>query len=725
VTSSLSTCTTSRAFSSGGSDDTNNNSVSDSSNSSSSDDNADASQSQPQQRRVSSGKTLAKFLANRQAFLREREKKHHLQSHAKGGSDASAGTKNIVYPSKQQQGGRRGHRNSNNSQRNNNNQNYSQHRGHYRKGRTTKQRVRDSQEGNVQSRGRARVKHFDAGLLTKLDSEGKVLDRDPVEQFYFPDFLEVSKRDEWLMENGPEQRSILNPKNLNSVKPLELDMKDDCLAAFLKANYLHNTKYAEVSTKGWHLHAESRREPIPVSPKYTREQPPVDFVNGHNAYLFVEGFDIDRDDPAKDKEVVEALAKRFEVEKESVFSCGGTGPASAFVGFETPEKAHYNLRKHHRQVQGSPIEFKEFDTSRLKRASDAVKELVETSSEGTTFVQINNLGHKKEETHRFNIKAALKPELVLSDEDFVLTSSSSALIRVESDEIAKSLLSSKKLAERAISKLGSAKMMFVSKCFREQHQQLTGYSKRILTHIPGNNLFVEGDVPEKSFYISHAGVIHVDNVPHSATKEEISREFDKYCLDRRDVLGSVELVQCAKGFPTGKAFVGFDRQEDFDAVVEAIEKSDIFVKGLKVKVQPLEDKDIPRNKKIGTRRSRPTDELFGDLYEWEHYLDPTLLDELDQMYGREMLDQVFTNLRMQNQSFGHIDQAMRGERLEPDLAPGERKKEFITKYAQFLHDFYTTPDNPGAMVNGMFAEGEQVRLEIFDGKREYVNVKSS
>ena len=80
---------------------------------------------------------------------------------------------------------------------------------------------------------------------------------------------------------------------------------------------------------------------------------------------------------------------------------------------------------------------------------------------------------------------------------------------------------------------------------------------------------------------------------------------------------------------------------------------------------------------------------------------------------------------MQNQSFGHIDQAMRGERLEPDLAPGERKKEFIRKYAQFLHDFYTTPDNPGALVNCMFAEGEQVRLEIFDGKREYVNVKSS
>jgi len=723
VTSSLSTCTsttTSRAFSSGGSDN-----VSDSS---ASDDNANAdasqSQSQSHQRRVSSGKTLAKFLANRQAFLREKEKKHHLQSHAKGGSDASAGTKNIVYPGKQQQGGRRGHRNSDNYQRNKN-QNYSHHRGHYRKGRTTKQRVRDSQEGNVQSRGRARVKHFDAGLLTKLDSEGKILDRDPVEQFYYPDFLEVSERDEWLMENGPEQRSILNPKNLNSVKPLKLDMKDDCLSAFLKANYLHNTKYAEVSTKDWHPHAESRREPIPVSPKYTRKQPPVDFVNGHNAYLFVEGFDIDRNDPAKNEEVVEALAKRFEVEKESVFSCGGTGPASAFVGFETSEKAHYNLKKHHRQVQGSPIEFKEFDTSRLKRASDAVKELVESSSEGTTFVQINNLGHKKEETHRFKIKAALKPELVLSNKDIVLTSSSSALIRVESDKIAKALLNSKKLAERAISKLGSAKMMFVSKCFREQHQRLTGYSKRILTHVPGRRLFVEGDVPEKNLYISHAGVIHLDNVPHSATKEEISREFDKYCLDRRDVFGSVELVQCAKGFPTGKAFVGFDRQEDFDAVVEAIGQNDFFVKGWKVKVQPLEDKDIPRNKKIGTRRSRPTDELFGDLYEWEHYLDPTLLDELDQMYGREMLDQVFTNLRMQNQSFGHIDQAMRGERLEPDLAPGERKKEFITKYAQFLHDFYTTPDNPGALVNCMFAEGEQVRLEIFDGKREYVNVKSS
>ena len=538
------------------------------------------------------------------------------------------------------------------------------------------------------------------------------------------DFLEVSERDEWLMQNGPEQRKILDPKNLNSVEPLKLDYKDDCLAAFLKANYLHNTKYAEVSTKGWHLHAESRREPIPVSPKYTRKQPPIEFVNSHNAYLFVEGFDVDRNDPEKGKTIVESLAKRFEIEKESVFSCGGTGPASAFVGFETAGKAHYNLKKHHRQVQGSPIDFQKFDTSRLKRAPEAVKELVESSSEGTIFLQIHNLGHKKEETHKFKIKIALKPELVLSDKDIVLTSSSSALIRVEADDIANAILGSNKLAERAISKLESGKMLFVSKCFREQHQRLTGYSKRVLTHIPGKKLFVEGDVPAKSLYISHAGVIHLDNVPHSATKEEISREFDKYCLDHRDVLGSVELVRCAKGFPTGKAFVGFDRQEDFDAVVDDIGEGDFFVKGWKIRLEPLIDKDIPRNKKIGTRKSRPTDELFADLYEWEHYLDPTQLEELDQMYGRDMLDQVFTNLRMQNPSFGHMDQAMRGERLEPHLAIGERKKEFITKYAQFLHDFYTTPENPGAMVNSMFAEGEQVKLEIFDGSREYVNVSS-
>ena len=94
----------------------------------------------------------------------------------------------------------------------------------------------------------------------------------------------------------------------------------------------------------------------------------------------------------------------------------------------------------------------------------------------------------------------------------------------------------------------------------------TGPGGRDLERKVGPKLIVDGDMPTKNFYRSHAKVLHLRNLDPDVTKQQISDFFQPHCAFPRDVAGSIEFVTCHKGKPTGKAYVGFDKHGKADAL---------------------------------------------------------------------------------------------------------------------------------------------------------------
>jgi len=329
---------------------------------------------------------------------------------------------------------------------------------------------------------------------------------------------------------------------------------------------------------------------------------------------------------------------------------------------------------------------------------------------------------------RKRLHAIFSETLEVSNEDIFIKSADSALIRVKNATLANEILDqlfSEKL-KSMVRCFEEAKRFVVRRCELEMQQKMVGVKDDRLCYVPGRRLIINGSVPSGNFYISHAGVICLDSVPE-VSKEEISSVFDKYCVDKRDVLGSIQILKCEKGDRTGRVFVGFDRDDDFQAALKDLENETLVIAGKKVKVRPMKDKTkwLPEIQKLGSRGDRSTEELLVDLSDWEQHIEPDVLSKLDEIYGKEMLAEVFTHLRMKNMSFGALDQARPGERLEPHLELGARKKEFISYYASILLELYTTPENPGLLIESMFLDGEPVDLEAFDGPRNYVKVDKS
>ena len=538
--------------------------------------------------------------------------------------------------------------------------------------------------------------------------------------------LEVDEVDRWLQQGGQEQQALLAPESLNSAVPLKIEK--DTFEDFLLANLMHPTKYAEVSNEGWHIHPESRREAEPIT--VSLKQPKLSFLRKWKSFIHVENIDLppqivgdEREDLIKQK-----LSRFCKFPERNIFP---SSPNSAFVGFVDEAKCKNAIEKHHLKMQGASVEVKKYVPTIGSNQGDeyiaAFQDFINGAANGSSFLQVRNLPLKNNNWIQNRLCVIFNKSLGISSEDVFMKNEDTALIRVKDASLAANILQSS-FTEKLEAMLGcfrDAKLLKVCHSTLELQQRFIGPGKR-LCYLPGRRLIIDGSVPKDDFYISHAGVICLDSVPPTS-KEDISRLFDKYCTDRRDILGSIQIVTCAKGIPTGRVFVGFDRDDDFEAALSDLEMNSLLVAGKKVKVRPVHDKTkrMPSIEKLGSRNNRQTEELFIDLSDWEQHIDPEVLNTLDQMYGKEMLEQVFTHLRMKNMSFGAIDQARSGERLEPHLEPGARKKEFISYYADMLLELYTTPENPGLLIESMFLEGEEIDLEAFDGPRKYVKSNRS
>ena len=232
-------------------------------------------------------------------------------------------------------------------------------------------------------------------------------------------------------------------------------------------------------------------------------------------------------------------------------------------------------------------------------------------------------------------------------------------------------------------------------------------------------------------------------VIHS-TKEEISSYFDKYCVRPRDINGSIEIVKCLDGHPTGCVYVGFDLESECLRAWEDIstngrkriifndnnsedEKSSSTINHqqhppTKVFVQSIQEKTLLRGKKLGERTERTADELHSCLHtKWEQYVDPADIEHLEERgVPRGVLEDAFMTARYRNPTYGVEDLARIGERMHDDKVPGQAFEEFVKLYVETMKEVAADKDDPGLYYEGMFMPDEEVDLSFFDDEQERV-----
>jgi hypothetical protein len=307
----------------------------------------------------------------------------------------------------------------------------------------------------------------------------------------------------------------------------------------------------------------------------------------------------------------------------------------------------------------------------------------------------------------------------LSVEDIVMLSPNSAVLLMNSAEMADSSLSSSMVQERLL-EVGQHRIRY-AKARRELvysgfHGGPTGSD---LLRTLGARLIVDGDMPTKNLFLSHAETLHIRDLDPSVTKQQIADFFQPFCSVPRDVEGSVEFVTCKKGRPTGRVYVGFDELGEAEAALEALTSSKGRVRGLGpgtiVMKSVKESMKMHREK----RQVRTADELLDDLDNWEKHADPADVEYLlENGISKEALDEALRAIRYHNPTFASLDQAMRSETLNPEKDVGGMYSELVQTYIATLKDCISTPENPGPIYESLFFEGEEKDTEIFDNEPE-------
>jgi len=253
-------------------------------------------------------------------------------------------------------------------------------------------------------------------------------------------------------------------------------------------------------------------------------------------------------------------------------------------------------------------------------------------------------------------------------------------------------------------------------------------------------LLVNGDLPTHQFYISHANVLHLTNVPPHVTQKMVSDYFQKWSVEMRDVVGSVEVVVDLEGKSLGRAYVGFDTVQEYDAAWSALEESNRRIQWPSTKstssssstttatntttlAHSVHEQPLIRGQKFGPRTYRTAAELHHSIHNsWRDYVTPDQLQLLaDHDISETVLEDAFLATRNYNPTFGVEDQARVGEKLKEGYEPGQHFKEFVEGYVEALVASLVTREEPGELYEGMFFDGEEMDYELFD--REESRVK--
>ena len=243
----------------------------------------------------------------------------------------------------------------------------------------------------------------------------------------------------------------------------------------------------------------------------------------------------------------------------------------------------------------------------------------------------------------------------------------------------------------------------------------------------GNRLIVDGDLPTKDFYISHAAVVMLTGVdPTIINKLELSKFVQPYCSLPRDVDGSIEWVECNYTEQrTDRVYVGFDLVGEAEVFVKAIggtsnslyKHSDKQRRPMNIKL--LHDRQPPNYAAAPLQRrpDRTIEEILKDMNNWEQYVEVADIEYLEKHgISKHVLDEALRAIRYNNESFGTFDATVRTETLDPSthLAPGQQYRELVQLYVETLKDCVATPENPGEIFTMLQFPNEEPDLGYFD-----------
>lgn len=511
-----------------------------------------------------------------------------------------------------------------------------------------------------------------------------------------------------------------NPPPADYDRVLPLQIQGPTMYDFVESMMKHPTKYGEVR---WEApNEESNREPLADLPP-NRQNPSVEFVNANMRFLYVWGLPPlcangeprDMENPLHCLDMQTTVGSLFAVPPEQVSVASTT---SAFVGFPLVEDYKFAVEV------GPMLRFVEGPVSISKYNPDQNFALAKDHADALILLE--------------NLPLGLSPALLasslfpseteagqvygnLSADKIVMLSPNSAVIAMETAEKADQAVASELVHERLV-EIGQHRIRYSSArrelVFTGTHG---GPDRTERLRRPGPRLIVDGDMPTKSFFISHASSLYLRNLDPSVTKEDIAAFFQPFCSVPRDVQGSTEFVTCEDGLPTGRAFVGFDEIGEAAAALESLTTSGggrIVGLGSNV-VIAKQVKELNKTSHSEKRSVRSEDDLLDSLNNWKQHVDPEDMEEL-QAHGisMEALDEAFRAIRYHNTTFASMDQAMRKEALNPDKDAGGMYKEFVQTYIQTLKECLSTPENPGPIYESIMGPGEEVDTEFFDIEEE-------
>jgi hypothetical protein len=508
-----------------------------------------------------------------------------------------------------------------------------------------------------------------------------------------------------------------NPNEYDAVKPLAL--KGPTMYDFVESMMEHPSKYGQLRYVS--PHPESTREPVPDLPN-RRRNPPLEFVEAHSRFVYVWGIPPllsvdeqpgDLDNPLHSLELQKTAAALFDVPPESVYPAS---ISSAFVGLPSRMDQRFALEFGPVQkVIGSPVKISNYTQKEGDKKSFDVNDM-------DSVVLLENL---PSELTPSLLSSTLFPsgtdagDLVyggLTPDDFVMLTPHSAVLRFESKEHADNAVKST-IVEQRLKDFGQHRIRY-NKARRElvYTGKHTGPGGEDLERELGNRLIVDGDMPTKNFYLSHATAVHIRNLDPSVTKQEISEFFQPFGAMSRDVKGSIEFVTCYEGLPTGKAYIGFDEHGEAEAAMAMCESSG-RVNGLGPNTVIM--KKVRDSKKV-VRENRPArdeQELLDSLDNWEQYVDPKDLEELIEAgISKESLAESLRAIRYHNPTFSSLDQAIRSEAMNPETDSGGMYRELVQTYIETLKECISTPEDPGPIYESLFLPDEVPDTEIFENE---------
>jgi RNA recognition motif-containing protein len=212
------------------------------------------------------------------------------------------------------------------------------------------------------------------------------------------------------------------------------------------------------------------------------------------------------------------------------------------------------------------------------------------------------------------------------------------------------------------------------------HVRWGGYDRDDEIRRLGTHMIVDGDMPTRKFFISHGGTLLIGNLDPTLTKKDLSKVFQPYSTLCRDVEGSIEFVQCLDGLPTGQAYIGFDLPGDAEKALKNL-TSKVKIGDRFSFIKLVKDRQAPDRPYAGPERrpDRSVDELLKDLNDWEQHVDPEDIKILEEGgVSKHVLDEALRAIRYNNETFGPLDHAVRGESLEPKKERGQQYRDIVS-----------------------------------------------